>query len=353
MSHLLNNDKSNHIFVIAEAGSNWKVGHFDQDVKRAKKMIQIAAKTGADAIKFQTYKPETVYVQNAGSSKYLKKSGIKNNVNEIFERHSMPYKMIKILSEYCKKYKILFMSTPFSVEDAKAINKYTKIHKLASFELNHIRLLEYLASTKKPIILSTGASTHDEIQFAIKLLKKNNVKKIFLLHTISQYPASENSLHLKVIKELQKKYKLSIGLSDHSIDPICAALISIGLGAKIIEKHFTLNKKFKGPDHSFALNPTELSKMISNIRLAERMLGNSQKKVFSNEKELQKFAKRSVQSIKTIQPGEKFIEDENFSILRPGNQKRGAEARFLNYIVGKKSKRKIQPGQGILLSDCL
>ena len=345
--------KLNRVFIIAEAGSNWKTGSYDQDLKRAKRMINVASKAGADAIKFQTYKPENVYVQNAGKSNYLKKSGLKNDVYEIFRKHSMPYKMIKSLAEYCKKHKILFMSTPFSVDDARAINKYTKIHKIASFEINHTRLLEYLARTRKPIILSTGASTHEEIKFAINLLKKNGAKKIFLLHTISQYPASPNLLNLNVIKELEKKYHLVVGLSDHSTDPILAPLISIGLGAKIIEKHFTLNKKFKGPDHSFALEPNELTKMISSIRISENMLGHNTKKVFPNEKELQKFAKRSIQAIKTIDPGEKFIEDENFSVLRPGNQKRGAEARFLKQINGKKSKRKIYSGQGIKLSDCL
>ena len=130
-------------------------------------------------------------------------------------------------------------------------------------------------------------------------------------------------------------------------------MLAIGLGAKIIEKHFTVNKKLKGPDHSFALEPNELSKMISYIRMSEKILGSNIKKVFPNEQELQRFAKRSIQAIRTIHPGDKFVEDKNFSILRPGTQKRGTEARFLGQIIGKKSKRKILPGQGILLSDCI
>jgi N-acetylneuraminate synthase len=351
MNNLFKKSKLNHIFVIAEAGSNWKSGNYDQDLKRAKKMIKIASKYGADAIKFQTYSPETVYVQNAGESDYLKKTGLKNDVYKIFQKHSMPYKMIEPLAKHCKKLKILFMSTPFSVEDAKAINKFIIFFKIASFELNHIRLLEYIGKTKKPVILSTGASTYDEIKFAINILKKNGTKKIALLHTISQYPADINSLNLKVIKELEKKFKLTVGLSDHTVEPTIAPLLSIGLGAKIIEKHFTLNKKFSGPDHSFALNPNELEQMISCIRISEKMLGQNIKKVFFNEKELQRFAKRSIQALTLINPGEKFIENHNFSILRPGNQIRGLEPRFLNQIKGKKSKRRILPGQGILSSD--
>ena len=294
------------IFIIAEAGSNWKVGTPKDDVKQAKKLIDIASSAGANAIKFQTYRPESVYVQNPGYSKYLKKAGINDDVFEIFKKHSMPYEMLPVLSNYCKKKNILFMSTPFSVNDAKKINPFTKIHKIASFEINHIRLLEYLARTKKPIILSTGASSYDEISFAIKLLRKNHSGKIFLLHTISKYPAPITSLNLKAIVDLRKKFGLDVGLSDHSLDPILAPLVSIGFGTKIIEKHFTLNKKLKGPDHKFALNPKELKQMINAIRNSEKMLGLGKKIIMTEEKELQKFAKRSIQAIMDIQKGDKL-----------------------------------------------
>lgn len=344
--------RTNKIFVIAEAGSNWKSGTFGDDLKQAKKLIEVAAKAGADAVKFQTYKPETVYVQNPGKSSYLKKSGINENVYDIFKRNSMPYKMLPLLAKHCKKNKIMFMSTAFSVNDAKEINKFSKVHKIASFEINHIRLLEYLGKTKKPIIISTGASTYKEIDFALKILKKNKSGKIFLLHTISKYPAPPNSLNLKAIKNLKEKYNLTVGLSDHSLDPIIAPLISIGLGGRIIEKHFTLNKNLKGPDHKFALNPKELMYMISVIRIAETMLGIEKKIIMNDEFELQKFAKRSIQSISDIPKGEKFVEDGNFAILRPGNQKRGAEPMFFYKIKGKRAKRRIKVGDGIHLNDC-
>lgn len=344
---------SNHVFVIAEAGSNWKSGSYENDLKRAKKLIEVAADAGADAIKFQTYDPETVYVKNAGRSEYLKKSGLNQDIFKIFKKHSMPYKMLPVLSAHCKKNKILFMSTPFSVNDATAINKFTKIHKIASFEINHVRLLEYLAKTKKPIILSTGASSYDEINYAIKLLKKNKSGKISLLHTISKYPAPVHSLNLKAIVDLKKKYNLVVGLSDHSLDPIIAPLTSIGLGARIIEKHFTLNKKLKGPDHKFALEPKELKLMISAVRMAEKMLGTEKKIIMKDEYELKNFAKRSIQAICNISKGEILIEDKNFAILRPGNNKRGAEPRFLNKINRKTAKKRIKSGEGILLTDCL
>ena len=345
-------DDPKHIFVIAEAGSNWKVGSYKKDIERATKLIKVAAKAGADAIKFQTYNPKTVYVPNAGKSKYLLKSGINENIFEIFEKYSMPHKMLKDLATICKKEKILLMSTPFSVDDAIEVNKFVKIHKIAAFEINHVRLLEYLATTKKPIIISTGASNLSDIDYAIKLLKNKGVKEICLLQTTSKYPAPIDALNLKVIDKLKKKYNVPVGLSDHSINPILAPTLAIGLGATIIEKHFTLNKKFNGPDHSFALSPKEFKQLIKTIRESQKALGDGDKKILKDEEELRKFATRSIQAIKNIEKNEVFEEGKNINILRSGNQKRGEDARFLTKILKKKSKRKIKLGDGVFLKDC-
>ena len=264
----------------------------------------------------------------------------------------MPHKMLKELSRICKQEKILLMSTPFSVEDAIAVNKFVEIHKIAAFEINHIRLLEYLASTKKPIIISTGASNFSDIDFAVKLLQKKGVKEICLLQTTSKYPAPIESLNLSVIKQLKKRYLIPIGLSDHSINPILAPTLAIGLGATIIEKHFTLNKKFNGPDHNFALNSKELIQFVKTIRESEKALGNGIKKILKEEEELRKFATRSVQAINDISKNDVFVEGKNIDILRSGNQKRGEDARFLTKIVRKKSNRKIKLGDGVFLKDC-
>ena len=153
-SHYMHINNPNHVFIIAEAGSNWKVGNYFDDLNRAKKLITVAAKCGADAIKFQTYNAKDVYVINAGRSKYLSKSGTKKSITEIFDEYSMPYKMLKTLNKFCKQKNIIFMSTPFSIMDAKEVDKYVEIHKLASYEINHIPLLQFLAKTKKPIHVS-------------------------------------------------------------------------------------------------------------------------------------------------------------------------------------------------------
>lgn len=343
----------NHIFVIAEAGSNWKAGSYNEDLKRAKKLIKIASQSGADAIKFQMFRAKTVYVSNAGNSDYLEKSGIKKSINEIFQKAEMPYEMLSELSNYCKKQHIQLMATAFSVEDARAINKYVKIHKVASYEINHIRLLEYLAKTKKPIILSTGASNYEEIDFAINLLKKHKVKKYALLQCTAKYPAPLESLNLSIIPQMKHKYKIPVGLSDHSVDPVIGPIAAVTLGATIIEKHFTLDKDLPGPDHKFALIPSELKKMIQSIRDAQKTFGDGEKHVLDVERELRDFAVRRIQAIKDIKKGEKFVEGDNIEVLRPGKRIRGAKAKFLLKINGKTSNRSIKLGDGVRLQDCI
>lgn len=345
-------DNPNHVFVIAEAGSNWKVGNYGDDLRRAKKLIKTAAECGADAIKFQTYSAKGVYVSNAGKSKYLSKSGVTKTITEIFDEYSMPYKMLKILSQYCKKRNILFMSTPFSINDAQAVDKCVSIHKIASYEINHVPLLKFLARTKKPIIISSGASTNEEIEFAIKTLKKNGAKQIALLQCTAKYPAPPESMNLSVIPKFKKKYSIPVGLSDHSADPVVAPLTAVGFGATILEKHFTIDKHLDGPDHFFALDPTELKNMIHYVRTAEKTIGSGEKKILPDEAELRRFAVRSVQATKPIRKGDVFRLGYNMEILRPGNQKRGAEARFVLSIEGKKSRRNIRNGEGITLQDC-
>jgi len=337
------NDPS-HIFVIAEAGSNWKCGTFEQDLNQAKNLIKIASNSGADAIKFQTYRPETTYVSNPGGSETLSYS---ENIDTIFEKHAMPYEMIPKLVEFCKEENILFMASSFSVEDAKAINPFTKIHKVASFEINHIKLLEFLATTKKPILVSTGSSNYDEIDFCVNILKENGCDEIILLQCTSKYPCSIESLNLSVIPKMKSKYNLPIGFSDHSTDPIIAPLVSIGLGSTVIEKHFTIDKNLSGPDHSFALTPDELKQMIDSIRNAELAYGTGKKEILQEELETRKFAKRSLQAITDISKGDILELGINFDILRPGDRIRGLDARFLFNMNGKKSKLDISKGDGI------
>jgi len=339
------------VFVIAEAGSNWRMGTSERDMKMAKSLIDVAVDAGANAIKFQTYRAKTVYVPNAGDSDYLSQAGITESITKIFDDLAMPYEMIPKLSEYCKTREIEFMSTPFSVEDAKAIDPYVNFHKIASYEITHLRLLEFLAKTGKPIFLSTGAANYEEIQWALDQLIKNGGKDITLLQTVAKYPAPLESLNVSSMVDLKEKFKTPVGLSDHSLDPIIGPVTATALGASVIEKHFTLNKKLPGPDHSFALNPNELKKMIDEIRKCEMCIGKSVKKVLKDELELRDYAQRSIQCVKSISKGDIFREGENVDILRSGKQKKGIHPKFLENIEGKKSKRDIPIGDGIMEND--
>ncbi len=340
-------DDPNHTFIIAEAGSNWKSGSYEEDLEQAKKLIKIASKAGADAVKFQTYKADTVYAYNAGNSNYLAEQGINKEINEIFEYLSMPYEMISELSQICNDEKIIFMSTPFSVEDAKQIDPFVSLHKIASFEINHVRLIEFLSKTEKPILISTGASTFGEIDFAVNLIKNNKNNEIGLLQCTSKYPTPIESLNLSTIPKMKERYNIPIGFSDHSVEPLIGPLTAVGLGATIIEKHFTLDKNLPGPDHSFAITPQELELMVKSIRQADKTKGNGKKIILNEEQELLLFAKRRIQAIKDIRKGDILKEGFNFEVLRPGNRIRGLEPRFLDKINGAKSTKDVLKGDGI------
>ena len=239
------------------------------------------------------------------------------------------------------------MSTPFSVDDAKHINSYVELHKIASYEINHVRLIEFLLKTKKPIIFSTGASKYTEIDFAVNLAKENGNDMIALLQCTAKYPAPIESLNLSVISQIKQKYGLPVGLSDHSLEPTLAPILAIGFGATIIEKHFTLDKNLAGPDHRFALEPKELELMVKSIRNADKAKGNGNKVILADEFELRQFATRSLQATRKISKGETLKEGFNFDVLRPGTRSRGIDARFLNEVNGKKAANDIDIGEGI------
>ena len=337
----------NKVFVIAEAGSNWRLGNTKRDLKMGKVLIDIASDAHADAIKFQTYKTATVYVPNAGDSDYLSESGIKEPITEIFDDLSMPYEIIPELADYCKSCNIEFMSTPFSINDAKAIEPYVKLHKIASYEITHLRLIEFLAKTHKPLILSTGAATLDDITWAVNHFKKCGGSEITLMQTTAKYPAPLSSLNIKSMLKLKEIFDVPVGLSDHSKDPVIGPVTAVALGASVVEKHFTLHNKLPGPDHSFALEPEELKTMVKAIRNCENALGSGEKIVQKEEEELRDYAQRAIQATRSIQKGDVLKEDYNIGILRPGKQSKGLHPKMLECIEGHKAARDIELGHGI------
>jgi sialic acid synthase SpsE/RimJ/RimL family protein N-acetyltransferase len=339
------------VFIIAEAGSNWCIGTKQENWQMACRMIEAAKAAGADAIKFQTFQPDQIYVPNAGSSDYLSDMGIREDIFQIFERIKMPHEVIPKLFEECKKAGIEFMSSTFSPKDFAAVDPFVKRHKIASYEIGHIHLLQLAAKSRKPLLLSTGASTEYEIAWAVEIFHAAGGKDLTLLQCTACYPAEADSLNLNAIPWLKKRFKVRSGLSDHSSHPVLAPVAAVALGAKVIEKHFPMDRSLPGPDHAFAITAAELKEMVQAIREVEVMGGPDVKVIHPSELELRAYAKRGIQAIREIKGGERLREGENIAVLRPGKQPLGIHPRFLGEIEGKKAAHAIKLGEGIQKGD--
>lgn len=339
------------VYIIAEAGSNFRMGSRKRDLAMAITLIDVAVDAGADAVKFQTYRPETVYAPDAGEAEYLSKAGLKESIAEIFQDHSMPYDMIPKLAEHCSRNGIDFMSSPFALADAEAVDPFVARHKLASYEISHLRLIEWMARTKKPLIMSTGAAVAADIAWAVELFFGCGGTDLTLLQCTARYPAAIEDLNLNSIPFLRETFGVPVGLSDHSRDPVIGPAGAVALGASVIEKHFTLHNDLPGPDHVFALTPKDLSLMVKTIRKMEQALGESKKTILDAEQELRRFARRSVQAIQNIAEGEPLLEGKNMAILRPGRQNPGVHPKHLAQIEGRLATRNITAGEGVCHGD--
>lgn len=323
------------VFIIAEAGSNWRTG--DKDFERIETMIKGAKDAGADAIKFQLFKAEDVYAVNAGKADYLGE-----DVVELFKFLEIPEAWVEKIARACDG--IEFMASPFSVRELKALDPYVKRHKIASYENHHIRLLEAAKATNKPLLVSTGTSTLEDIAWTVNFLKGSDLT---LLQCTAVYPAPARSMNLEAIRSLKEMFHLPVGLSDHSQDPLTAPLGAVAKGATVIEKHFTLDRGLKGPDHKFAITLDELKKLVSSVRELEKMLGNGFKKVEEEESELLHFARRRLQATKAIKKGEKLQEGINYNILRPGKNRAGLDPSLIKTIEGTAAQVDYEAGEGI------
>lgn len=339
-------EKTSSVFIIAEAGSNWSLGNHQTNLSFAKTMIEEAYKAGANAIKFQLYDSKRIYVPNAGVAGYLG-----TDINEIFKTHALSSEMIEPLVEHANYVGIEWMCSSFSEFEFDQIDPYVSRHKIASYELRHIRLLEKAAASQKPLFLSTGASTEEDIAWALSHYQKHGGKNITLMHCTAQYPAEVSSLHLNCIKSMQERFKVPIALSDHSRHPLYAPIAAVALGAVAIEKHFTFHRKLTGPDHYFSINNEELKEMCQAIRETEKILGVAKKDIFPQEEELAAFARRGLQASLPISEGDIFKEGHNIAILRPGLQKLGLHPKFIEMIEGKRATRAISLGSGIDYED--
>ena len=338
-----------HVFLIAEIGSNWQVGSKEERKQLARLMIQEAASAGVDAIKFQTFRSETVYAHNAKTVSYMDDT----DINELFSDLEMAYEDIPLFEQVAKDAGVFFMSTPFSVADFEAVDPYVQYHKVASYELCYTPLLQKMAQSKKPVFVSTGASSPHEISYAVDYLKKEGCKKIILMQCTAAYPAPDSSMNLSCIPTLRQSFGVDVGLSDHSLSPFVAPTMAVSLGACAIEKHVTHDKKLPGPDQSFALDMQELRQFVKQVRAAESMFGSPEKQVHKAEEELYRFAKRRLQAVCDIEPGQIIQEGVNAALLRPGKNSMGAHPTEAFQIFGRKIEKGKKKGDGIILEDFL
>ncbi|MFA6530282.1 MAG: N-acetylneuraminate synthase family protein, partial [Candidatus Micrarchaeia archaeon] len=248
----------NPVFIIAEAGVN-----HNGDLGLAKQLVDVAAKSGADAVKFQTFDADELASESAEKAEYQKKNDSRHkNQNEMLKSLQLSEQDFKVLKNYCSEKRIIFLSTPFDIKSANLLESLgVAAYKISSGEITNVPLLRHIAKFGKPIILSTGMADLAEVEKAVKLLKKEGNNDLVLLHCTTSYPAPSESLNLRAIQTLEKKFKTAVGFSDHS-QGVIAPIVAIGLGACVIEKHFTLDKTLPGPDHVASLEPAELAAMV-------------------------------------------------------------------------------------------
>ncbi|MGB2601660.1 MAG: pseudaminic acid synthase [Candidatus Omnitrophota bacterium] len=321
--------------IIAEVSAN-----HGQSYSRAASMIRKAKECGADAVKFQTYTPDTITIDS--DKKYFKVKHPKwkgQTLYRLYEKAYTPWKWFKKLKRIADSEGIMFLSTAF---DKTAVDLLEEVdvpmHKIASFELVDLPLIEYAAKTKKPLMMSTGMATKSEIKEAVPTARKAGAKDIMLLKCVSSYPADPGEMNLRTILDMQKQFGCPVGLSDHTMG-IGAAVAAVSLGANVIEKHFTLSRKMKTPDSFFSVEPEELKELVNNIRIAEKAVGQVQYGLTKDEKKSRVF-RRSLFAVEDIRKGEIFTES-NVRSIRPAY---GLHPRYIKKVLGNKAKKAIKKG---------
>ena len=328
-------------FVVADAGVN-----HENDINIAKKMIDDAARGGADAIKFQTYKAEKIASRNSpaywetGETQY-----------EYFKKYDkFDERDYCELAEYAKEKNIIFMSTPFDLEAVDFLDELVPVFKISSSDITNTPFIRYIARKGKPVFLSTGASTIGEINDAVAVIEEEGNKQIVILHCVLSYPTKYEDANLNMIVHLKNVFpNYLIGLSDHTLPDknMLVLTTAVLLGAKVIEKHFTFNKSLKGNDHYHSMDFKDLKTFVENLDLLERILGESEKKPLETERLARKYARRSIVAKTNISKGMRITEDM-LDFKRPGT---GIAPKFLELVVGRTAKKDIKNDEIIKWED--
>lgn len=323
----------NKTFIIAELSAN-----HNNDLDLVIKTIEKMAWAGANAIKIQTYKPESLTLNLNSGYFSKKKDGLWKGFTpwDLYSKASLPYEWHKKIKDVAELNGLIFFSSPFDLEAVDFLeNLEVPMYKIASFEITDIPLIKYTASKNKPMIISTGVAELNDIKNAVNACLEANNKDITLLKCTSQYPSEIKDANLNTMIDLKNQFNVSIGLSDHTMGYV-VPMTAVSLGAEVIEKHFILNRNLGGPDSSFSMEPDEFKLMVDNVRLVEKSLGN----ISYNVSEKDKLRRRSLFVICNIKKGEKFT-NNNLKSIRPGN---GLSPSKLKDVLGKESVIDIEKG---------
>ncbi len=323
------------VFIIAEMS-----GNHNQNFDRAKKIIDSAVKAGVDAVKLQTYTADTITLDCKNKYFQVKSSNPAWDGHTLYSLYQMahtPWDWQPKLKKYAEDKGVLVFSTPFDNTAVDFLEKMdVQLYKIASFEVVDIPLLKRIGQTKKPVIMSRGMSTIKELELAVKTLKDNGAPQIAILHCVSSYPAKTEQMNLATIPDIAKKFGVVSGLSDHTLG-ITASLISIALGACIIEKHVTLSRADGGPDAAFSLEPVEFKQLVQSVREAEKAIGKPAYTLGKTEAKQIVFRK-SLFVVKDITKGEKFT-PENIRSIRPGY---GLASKYYDEVISKTASQDIE-----------
>jgi len=324
------------VFIIAEAGVN-----HNGSIELAYKLIDVASASGADAVKFQTFRAKNLASKNAHKAEYQKQATNQSESQlNMLKKLELDTNAHKKLINYCKKKDIVFLSTPFDHESIDLLSELElQIFKIPSGEITNLTYLRHIGSLGKKVILSTGMSTLKEIEEALIILTSAGTSKenITILHANTMYPTPMEDVNLRAMQTIQDKFGVAVGYSDHTLG-IEVDIAAVAMGATIIEKHFTLDKTMDGPDHKSSISPEELKAMVSSIRNIEKALGSSIKKPSKSEKPNITMARKSIVARKSIKKGELFTE-KNITIKRPGL---GISPMKWDTILGKVAERDYQ-----------
>ena len=322
------------VYIIAEAGSN-----HDRDIDQARRLIDVAADAGADAVKFQTFRADAIVAETATRAAYL--DGILppgQTMSELFAQLELPRDWHEPLARHAADRGLDFLSTPFDHEAVDLLDELgVKAFKVATYELWHLPLIRDIASRGKPIICSTGMANLADVQDAVNAVRETGNEQLILLHCVVNYPPPFADLNLRAIETMRQAFDVPVGWSDHTPGWL-APVVATALGAAVVEKHFTTDRTRSGPDHQFALEPDELASMVQAIRDTEAALGSGVKRRAPAEDDLYVTARRSLFAARPIEPGTMLTEDD-IAILRPGT---GLEVRDRSKVVGRTARRRIE-----------